>query len=133
MPMTYILHRRFKSTAISGAVNIPACTICKESGGVIYFGNKQICFVTSENAHQFFARDDDGNGLLRGRLTQAIQHTLQKRDPQYQARWDKVWDDKLCRKYKRSEHDDFWLWNHDFFNAPILDLQYIAALVGAKE
>lgn len=26
--------------------------------------------------------------------------------------------------------EDYWLWNHEFYNAPIEDLRYIAKLVG---
>ena len=99
----------------------------------IFHDGKLLCVVTSENAHQFFARDDDGAGMLRGKLTQAIQKTLAKRDANYQNRWDKVWDDPACQPYKRIEYADFWLWNHDFFNADIDTLRHIAKLVGAKE
>lgn len=63
----------------------------------------------------------------------AIKNTLERKDSNYQNRWDKVWDDQLCQKYKRPEHEDFWLWNHDFYNASIEDLKYIANLIGAKE
>ena len=51
---------------------------------------------------------------------------------QHQKLWDKVWNDSICQKYKRSEYNDRWLWNYDFYNAPLFDLQYIAKLVGAK-
>ena len=131
--MNYIVHRRFKDKAICGDVNIPAMTEVEEVDGVILYDGKPICFVASENAHQYFARNDDGNGMLRGKLTQAIQKTLSKRDENYQARWDKVWEDKVCQPYKRVEYEDFWLWNHAWFNAPIEDLRHIAQLVGAKE
>ena len=43
-----------------------------------------------------------------------------------------MWADPLCQKYKRPEHEDFWIWNHDFYDAPVEDLRHIAALVGAK-
>lgn len=131
--MKYVVHRRFKDKAICGEVNLPAMTMCEETNGYIFHGDKLLCVVTSENAHQFFARDDDGAGMLRGKLTQAIQKTLAKRDANYQNRWNKVWDDPACQPYKRIEYADFWLWNHDFFNADIDTLRHIAKLVGAKE
>ena len=84
--MKYVVHRRFKDKAICGEVNLPAMTVCEENGGYIFHGDKLLCVVTSENAHQFFARDDDGAGMLRGKLTQAIQKTLAKRDANYQNR-----------------------------------------------
>ena len=131
--MQYTAYRRFKGSAICGRINISALSICEKNGNTIYFDGKPICFDTSENAHQFFSRNDDGLGSERGKLTRAIQDKLAKRDGAFQDRWDKVWEDKICQKYKRKEYDDFWLWNHGFFNAGIEDLKYIAKLVGAKE
>lgn len=127
--MQYIIHKRFKTKAICGDVNIPAMTECEERNGVLFHNGKPLCYVASENAHQFFARNDDGNGLLRGELIQNIKRRLEKKDNSYQKRWDKVWEDSLCQKYKRKEFDDFWLWSHEFYNAPIEDLQYIHNLV----
>ena len=87
-----------------------------------------------QDAFNYFSQNDDGNGLERGRLTQAIIKRLDRKehDPTYQDRWDKVWSDPVCQKYKRSDFADHWLWNYDFYNAPLLDLQYIAKLVGVK-
>ena len=129
--MQYIVHRRFKGDAICGAVNLPAMTQCENIEGIITLNGKPLCAAISENAHQYFARNDDGNGMMRGNLTQRIIKRLARRDDAYQDRWDKVWADKLCQKYKRKEHSDHWLWNHAFFKASIEDLQYIADLVGA--
>lgn len=131
--MKYIVHRRFKGKALCGDVNLPAMTVLEDDGGTICHDGNPLCYNVSENAHQFFARDDDENGMLRGKLTQAIQKKLSQRGDQYQERWDKVWDDPACQPYKRVDHDDHWLWNHDFFNADIDVLQHIAKLVGAKE
>lgn len=131
--MKYIAHRRFKDDAICGRVNIPALTVLESKDGIIMLGEKPICYERSENAHQFFAQNEDGEGLKRGKLTQAIQKTLAKRDKQYQDRWDRVWDDQVCQPFKRADHEDHWLWNHDWFLADINTLCHIAALVGAKE
>lgn len=131
--MQYIVHRRFKGKAICGYVNIPAKTICSEYDGTIYYGDKPLCVVKSENAHKFFARNDDGNGMYRGELIRKITNKLINKDYLYQKRWDAVWDDALCQKYKRHEHADHWLWNHLFFNADIKDLQYILALVNMSD
>ena len=132
MSTKYICHKRFGAKAICGEVNISATTECEEANGFIFCDGKTICACKSENAHQHFARNDDGQGMMRGKLTQAIQKSLAKRDKAYQARWDKVWSDPICQKYKRSDHEEFWLWNHEFFNAEIVDLYHIAAIIGAK-
>lgn len=131
--MKYIIHKRFKDKAICGNVNIPAMTVCECDGAIIKYNGSPICAATSENAHMYFALDDDGQGMLRGGLTCAIQKKLSKRDNEHQERWDKVWEDPICKKYKRTEHADHWLWNHNFYNANIWDLQHIARLIGIKE
>lgn len=129
--MKYITHRRFKGKAICGDVNIPAMTECETQNEYIVLDGKIICTVFSENAHLYFASNDDGRGMLRGTLTRKIVKALLNNDKDYQARWDKVWEDKLCQRYKRTEHSDHWLWNHSFYNADVNDLKYIAHLVGA--
>ena len=131
--MKYITHRKFKEKSMVGEVNIPAGTECESYRNVIFCGDNPVCLITSENAHQYFARDDDGEGILRGRLTQAIMKELETHDDLHQSRWDKIWDDEVCQAYKRSDHQDHWLWNHDFFNAEIGVLQHIASLIGVKE
>ena len=131
--MEYIVHKRFKNIAICGEVNLPAMTLCECKNNIILYNNKSICFDTSENAHQFFAINDDGMGMMRGGLTQSIQKMLAKIDKNHQARWNKIWNDELCQQYKRIEQEDYWLWNHSFFLAPISDLRYIAALIGLRE
>lgn len=130
--MQYITITRFKTKAICGEVNIPATSEIKLMDNVLYWNDKPICLSTSENAHHFFARNDDGEGRERGYLTREIKSILQKKDNGYQARWDKVWEDDRCQKYKRHEHKDHWLWNHKFYNADIEDLKYIYQLIGGK-
>ena len=131
--MKYIVHSEFNGGAICGDVILPAGTVCDCDGVIISHKGKPICFVKSENAHQFFAVNDDNMGMERGRLTQAIQRTLSTRDSRYQERWDKVWGDTVCKSYKRADYADFWLWGHSFFTADISTLEYIAKLVGAEE
>lgn len=131
--MTYITHKRFKNKAICGSVNLPFGTIVTERNGFLCtLDGRKLCAATSENAHQYFAVNDDGKGVLRGQLTQAIQKALAKRDADHQRRWDAVWEDAICQPYRRAEHADHWLWNHAFYHAEIDALRHIAELVGAK-
>ena len=130
--MDYITIKRARFLSLSGNVNLPYGTKINCINGILNVDGKYLCADHSQNAYELFARDDDGNGLKRGKLTQAIRDTLAKRDNNYQVRWDKVWNDAICQKYKRTEYSDYWLWNHSFFNADITDLYHIAALVGAK-
>ncbi len=129
----YITIRRARFQALSGPVNIPWGTTVEAEDGVLVWGSQPLCAVTSQNAHDYFALDDDGHGLERGRLTAAVIGRLSRRDRDHQARWDKVWADRLCQRYRRADYEDYWLWDHDFYEAPLEDLRYIAGLVGVTK
>lgn len=129
----YIARKRVRLEGIGGAVNIPYGTKIEVMGNLLVFRGKAICFTTSQSAYDYFSQNDDGNGLVRGKLVQAIMDTLGKRDKQHQERWNRVWDDPACQPFKQEEHEDYWLWNHDFYNADLADLRHIAKLVGVKE
>ena len=130
--MNYITTKRAKFNSLSGTVNLPYGTKVECADGFLSIEGTPLCGDHSQNAYDFFARNDDGNGLVRGKLVDGIRKTLEKRDKNHQARWDKVWADPICQKYKRAEHADYWLWNHEFYNANIPDLRFIAALIGVK-
>lgn len=127
--MKYITYKRFKGGSMSGYVNIPAFSECEGKNGIIYYKEKPICFLNSENAHIFFVYNEDEQGRERGRLIFEIKNKLAKKDSQYQKRWDKIWEDKLCHKYKRKDYEDYWLWGNNFYNADIKVLDYIFALI----
>ena len=127
----YIARKRARFNAIGGhPVNIPYGTALECKGGFIMWQGKKLCYPTSQLAFEFFSQNDDGNGLKRGELVGKILSRLEKQDGNHQNRWDKIWADSLCRKYRRAEHEEHWIWNPDFFSAPVLDLRRIAALVG---
>lgn len=131
--MKYITFKRFKGAGLNGDVNIPFGTELSEFENMIYYDKKPLCYATSQNAHEHFARNDDGQGLQRGKLTQTIIATLSKKDDLYQDRWDNIWEDILCKPYRNTNFDDYWLWNDEFFKAEIDTLKYIANLIGMKE
>ena len=85
-----------------------------------------MCCITSQTACDYLSKDTDGQGLKRGELVHEIQRLLAKHDDKHQDRWDVIWDDEAkLGKYRRQDNPDHWLWNFDFYNAPIEDLQYI--------
>lgn len=129
--MRYVCHRRARFEGISGRVNIPYGAALERRGDFLYYQGRQLCAVGSQRTHEHFKRDDDGQGLRRGALTEAICKTLERRDAGHQVRWDRVWADRLCDRYRHPAHEDHFLWGNAFFGASIADLNYIAALVGA--
>lgn len=130
--MKFIIHTRLKTTTISGSTNLPYGTEVESKGGYIYHNGKPLCRVSSQIAHDYLVSNEDGCGLQRAELIKSINTTLQKMDEEYQTRWDKIWADSVCQQYKRTDHADTWLWNDDFYTAPILNLTHIASLVQSK-
>ena len=125
----YIVKKRARFTGVSGDVNIPYGTHVEAQNGCLLWNGEPVCAVNSQSGIDHFAQNDDGHGEERGKLTTEIISTLVKRNKNYQARWNKVWEDQLCQKYRMTEHEDYWLWNCEFYAAPIEDLQYIKKLI----
>ena len=127
--MDYICFNRFKQKVLCGEVNIPYGTKLDETNNIISYRGNPICYIKSQNAYDYFARNDDGKGLERGKLTAEIIKLLNRKDGKYQNRWDRIWGDLSLLKYKRPEHPDHWLWNFEFFNASVEELNRIKSMI----
>lgn len=132
---SYIVTKRFKNRGICGDLNLPFGTECFVKNHMIYCNDGKICSTTSQNALDHFTQNYDGFAFLRRKLINSILDALNRSKQSSEScdtRWNKVWNDSICLKYKRAEHSDQWLWNYDFYNAEIDDLKHIAKLIGAK-
>lgn len=129
--MEYITHRRYNKLAMcQKTMNIPKGTKFKVISKRIIAtdDNKAICYNTSEDAHQYFAINDDGRGLERGALTWAIAYEPRDNEDHNGFRWsDKEaeyiftnWD-KFVRK-----NIPVLLFNFDFFHADVEELKQMA-------
>lgn len=132
----YIVTKRIKKKVICGNINLPVGTVCFGKDGAICCDKGVICSMASQDAFDYFTQNDDGFAVLRRKLIDSIFDALNRSKQgieSYNEKWDKVWNDSTCLKYKREEYDDHWLWSFDFYNAKIDILQYIAKLVDTKE
>ena len=129
MPIPYIVRRRARFLAICGPVNLPYGTEVSSDGAFLTVNGEKLCSITSQNAYDFFSRNDDGRGLERGRLVEEITSRMEKRDAKHQARWDKLWADAGANRLRRADHKDFWVWNHNFYNADVNELRRIRLLL----
>ena len=128
--MKYIVIKRFKEKCMCGEVNIPYGTEVNCENNIIFFNNKPLCYNSSQQAYDYFARNDDNKGLERGKLIKNIKKTLEKKDNNHQNRWNKIWEkENVLKNFKKSEFSDYWLWNFNFYNADIKDLNYIYNLI----
>ena len=119
-----------------GRFNLPYGTELEDHDGWLCYNGVPICKTTSALMRDYFARDDDGCGLKRFKIAHAIIDALHIREGEskedWQKRWNVVWEDAVSNKYRKDESESTFLWSIDFFNAPLLDLWHIAALVGAN-
>ena len=138
MYQNYIVKKRAKFDSISGPVNLPYGSRVKVIDGFLCdLRGDKICSVTSQNAYDYFAQDDDHMGVIRGGLIDDIFKIIKaspsdedKKLNERLKKWEIIWKDPVCLKYKRPEYEDFWVWNFEFFNAPISDLKYILNIIG---
>lgn len=82
-----------------------------------------------------FARNDDGNGLYRGKLTYSIAYASRKPNKENEYRFTEneiSWLRKNYSKYLR-EDDVAVIFNYDFFNADICELEKIAKKIGGDQ
>ena len=130
--MDYINRKRYKKKCIQGEVNFPYGTHfdCNDSGMILY-NNLPVCYNTSQDAFDYFVRNDDNNGTLRGELIEDILRITQPKDKNKKDKiWETIWNNDYIRnKFKNKDHDQVWLWNFDFYNAKIEDLKMILSKI----
>lgn len=125
--MRYVVHHRFKGLGACGKqMNIPYGTVLKLKDGFISTEDgRLICTPVSENAHRHFSRDDDGNGLERGRITYAV--AFKARNNGRGARFTDREREILSTKWAQFLRPlDVILFNHYFFEAQIDELRKLA-------
>lgn len=125
----YICIKSFQQVGISGKVNIQKDAKLSADDMYIYFRNNPVCVVTSANACEYFAINDDGKGKERGKLINQIKNLLAQKDSKHQARWDKLWSDFGANLLRRKDHEDFWIWGMPFYHASIDNLTRIYKLI----
>ena len=134
--MTYITTKRFKRKGIDGAFNIPYGTELEGRDGYLWYNNKRICADHSAVMREYFTQNEDGLGLKRCIITKKIIDAMLMQEGEskedWQKRWDVLWDDTICNKYRKDASETTFLWGIEFFNAPLLDLYHIANLANVE-
>lgn len=137
--MEYIVHRRCRETSATGdKLNLPYGTRLQTIGDFIATPEgKAVCFTTSELAHRFMARNDDGRGLERGKLTWAIAYSPRDRrsdDGKRRQRFTDAEIRMLERDWSRYLVPDIEtiLFNNAFFEAEPEELAPLAEALKIK-
>lgn len=97
---------------------------------------KALCYTTSDMAHRYFGRNDDGKGLQRGMLTYAIafQHRERKGPDGRRQRFTEAEIETLERDWSRFLVPDaeVILFNYGFYEADIAELEELAKAVNIR-
>lgn len=130
--MKYTTIKEFNREGIEGYFNIPLNTIVeRKKDGYMYYDDRKICIARSYASHQHFVLDEDNNGNIRERFIEGIKNKLDGFGNNPNG-WELIFEDKIANKYRREDHQDYWLWNDNFYSAPIEDLEHIANLIGVE-
>lgn len=76
--MKYIVCKTFNKKGIDKDFNLRKGSSCEEENGFIKHNDEVICAKSSQNAYDFFSRNDDGNGYERFSLVGQIIAKIQE-------------------------------------------------------
>lgn len=124
--MKYICHNRYKKTGASGKEYLVRFKDEIETvGNFIAKGAEAVCAITSDDAFRHFARNDDNNGLERGKLTYKIAYAPRRPNIDNDYRFTETEIEMLRTEYGHFLIKDnvAVIFNYDFFNADIEELR----------
>lgn len=149
--MEYITAKKFSGLSLSGQTTIASGKTVQCVGGIIVNGEQPVCYATSQNCYDHFARNDDGEGKKRFALTHGILKSIADAKAAYneaiaeimheeisngekQAKLDAL-DNKPARFFEAVNADSGFgammkngVWNVMFYNAGIEALERLDAL-----
>ena len=79
----YLCIKPFDKKAIDGNIPVPEGAELTLNGNVLYYGNKKICYRTSQNCYDHFSLNDDGKGAERHNLILSIFSKLDEWNAEY--------------------------------------------------
>lgn len=136
----YIVHRKYIGKILDGSnkdvtLNRGTKAFLVEENGFIFIENAiPVCAQDSLIAHEYFCRNDDGKGLIRGKLTWAIAFAQRSRISK-DGHANRFSDEELneintnWKHFTRSDTPEVIIFNTDFFNADIDILKQFAKAI----
>lgn len=103
--------------------------VCSVNGELLSKCGEFLCLTHSENAKKHFVGNDDGRWELRGRIINSIYNLIQGCTDE-DLKCDRItvlWTIPRCLQYAmlKNPETDSWIWNEEYYCAPIEDLEYI--------
>ena len=127
--MEYICHKPYRGKCAAGNKHFFKKGSKLECvNGWLIKEREAICHTNSELAHMHFARNDDGQGFRRGELTHLIAYSDRKPNEDNGFRFTPEECDMIENEYGKwvKQEAETLLFNNDFFNAEIGELEELA-------
>lgn len=127
--MEYICHRPYRGVCAAGKKHFFKKGSKLECvNGWLIKGREAICHTNSELAHLYFARNDDGQGFRRGELTHKIAYADRHPNEDNGFRFTPKECEMIETEYGKwvKQEAETLLFNNDFFNAEIGELEELA-------
>ena len=127
----YINHTKFEK---HGGKTYPIGSYfsCNEKGQ-IYNNDGFMCLVSSQKSIDCLVGDDDGLGEQRGELVKRIHRILYNpfSEDHKEDQLEVLWNDTTALLYAihKTPEDGAWLWNTEYYCAPINDLKHIYSIL----
>lgn len=117
--MTYFTRKRFKKKCIQGNVNIPYGTVLEYKNNLLYYNNKPVCVISSQDGLDYFVGNQDNQGKVRASLIDWILDHTKQNVSRYNDIWNMIWNTKEYQILRRQDYPDRWIWYVEFNTAPI--------------
>lgn len=146
---------------IDGSIDLKVGDEITVKKGFLYKGDHKICYYASQNAYDLFSRNDDGNGLKRFQTICDIKKTLRGYNAEYQVSVQKIMqgageksseeeaqrsistiESKAATAFESLKKDGkidafinplTGIWNFDFYNANLSDLEVMLEIIESVE
>ena len=122
--MVYVCHRKFDKIAACGKrLLVRKGERLERIGSFLVKGKEAVCAVSSEDARRHFAKDDDGQGMKRGKLVWRIAYAPRRPNEDDEFRFTPEEIGMLQERYGHFlEGGDVIRFNWAFFDANTIEL-----------
>ena len=132
----YINHTKFEKHN-GKTYPIGSDFLCDDKGHV-YNGDGFMCLIGSQKSIDCLVGNDDGMGEQRGHFVKKIHELLYNplSEDHKEDQLEALWRDDIALPYAihKKPEDGAWLWNEEYYCAPINELEHIYNILkGVRE
>lgn len=140
--MRYLVCKTFNKSGIGGSFNLLKGATVNRVEDKLYHNGREICYISSQLAHDYFSRNDDEQGTLRFELSHKIITKIIETNLLYNSceeEYKKKHINPIFAMYGAIRENypayitDDDIFTYEFFDASIYDLKIIKVLIDSIE